>query len=196
MSGRGKKKKKRNGLTSWSPYRKTVHQEFRQEFLQARYVLLRLRDHCFLLWSHLPVYELLKFNSRKGNYSTSTLLLGVEFQKGVWIFLLSFSFFFSCSACFSGWSDCPSSSPCSSHTPFWLATTDLSSYITYCWEDKSYVPAVCSSVSSRCWKSNASQYFMHLKSNTVGHIWLLQGALYISLLSLSRCAKLLLPIYH
>lgn len=94
MSGRGKKKKKRNGLTSWSPYRKTVHQEFRQEFLQARYVLLRLRDHCFLLWSHLPVYELLKFNSRKGNYSTSTLLLGVEFQKGVWIFLLSFSFFF------------------------------------------------------------------------------------------------------
>lgn len=50
---------------------------------------------------------------------------------------------------------------------------------------------VRSSVSSRCWRSKACQYFMHLKSNTLTHIWLLQVALYVSMLSLCRCTELL-----
>lgn len=54
---------------------------------------------------------------------------------------------------------------------------------------------VHSSVSSRCWRSQACQYFMHLKSNTLTHIWLLQVALHVSMLSLCRCAELLSLMY-
>lgn len=50
---------------------------------------------------------------------------------------------------------------------------------------------VRNSVSSRCWRSKACQYFMHLKSNTLTHIWLLQVAVCVSMLSLCRCAELL-----
>lgn len=185
----------RNGLSSYS----MAKQEFEEEFFQRSPRACAAENG----WPAGVIYH---FVSNSG-LTLRTHKRELQYLHTVWgvgfcIFLLSLFFFlyfrwiFLFMLCFSDWSPCPSSSLCSPHPPLWLVTTDLSSYITYCWEGNSYVPAAWSSVSSRCWKSQACQYFMHLKSNKLSHIWLLQGALYVSLLSLSRCAKLLLLVYH
>lgn len=145
------------------------------------------------LWFHVWIYEFCKFNSQSSKKKLiavhTELLWGPK--KGIFeclsFFLALLVFLAEVTVLLS---------PLAHLTPF-FGWRLLSCHHTLLTLERVTPVAllVHSSVSSRCWRSQACQYFMHLKSNTLTHIWLLQVALHVSMLSLCRCAELLSLMY-
>lgn len=139
-------------------------------------------------WFHLWIYKFCKFNSQssqKGDCSIRRVFWGLkkEFWMSFFFFLALLIFLAEVIVLLSSLAHL---------APFfgWRLLSCHHALLTL----ERVTPVallVRSSVSSRCWRSKACQYFMHLKSNTLTHIWLLQVALYVSMLSLCRCTELL-----